>query len=123
MGRFHGKVSIITGAARGIGRATATLFAREGSSVVIADLLDEGRDVADAINQAIGHEVAIFVKTDISREDKVKRTVDATLERFGKIDVLVNNAGVGHFKDILEISVDEWDRTINIKLEGRFPML
>ena len=120
MGRLRGKVSIVTGAARGIGRATATLFAREGSSVVIADLLDEGRDVADAINQAIGREVAIFVKTDISCEDEVKRMVNVTLDRFGKIDVLVNNAGIGHFKDMLETSVDEWDRVININLKGAF---
>jgi NAD(P)-dependent dehydrogenase (short-subunit alcohol dehydrogenase family) len=120
MGRLRGKVSIVTGAARGIGRATATLFARGGSSVVIADLLDEGREVADAINRTIGHEAVIFVKTDISREDDVRKMVDAALERFGKIDVLVNNAGIGHFKDIIETSADEWNRVININLRGAF---
>ncbi len=120
MGRLRGKVSIVTGAARGIGRATATIFAKEGSNIIIADILDEGHEVADAVNQAIGREVAIFVKTDISREEDVKRMIDITLERFGRIDVLVNNAGIGHFKDILETSVDEWDRVININLKGAF---
>lgn len=120
MGRLHGKVSIVTGAARGIGRATATLFAKEGSSIVIVDVLEEGREVADDINSMSGNEVAIFVKADVSREEDVKNMVEVALERFGKINVLVNNAGVGHFKDIMETSVAEWDRIININLRGAF---
>ncbi len=120
MGRLHGKVSIVTGAARGIGKATAILFAKEGGNVVLADVLEEGRDVADSVNRMIGRDAAIFVKTDVSRDEDVKNLVEVTLERFGKIDVLVNNAGVGHFKDIMETSVDEWDRVININLKGAF---
>lgn len=120
MGRLHGKVSIVTGAARGIGKATAILFAKEGGNVVLADVLEEGRDVADSVNRMIGRDAAIFVKTDVSRDEDVKNLVEVTLERFGKIDVLVNNAGVGHFKDIMETSVDEWDRVINVNLKGAF---
>ncbi|MEM4718729.1 MAG: SDR family oxidoreductase [Nitrososphaerota archaeon] len=120
MGRLQGKISIVTGAARGIGRATAMLFAREGGGVVIADVLEEGREVADEINRMMGSEVAVYVKTDVSREEDVKNMVEEALKRFGKIDVLVNNAGIGHFKDITETSSAEWDRVISVNLKGAF---
>lgn len=120
MDRLYGKVSIVTGAARGIGKATATLFARERSKVVIVDVLEEGREVARNINEIIGDEVAIFVKADVSREEDVKNVVENTLKKFGKINVLVNNAGIGHFKDIMEASVAEWDMIINVNLRGAF---
>src|ERR1700735_1039294 len=87
--RLAGKVAIISGAASGMGAATARMFAREGANVVIADVLDyEGQQVASGIGEA-----ARFEKLDVTREDDWAAVVGATVGAFGKLDVLVNNAG------------------------------
>jgi NAD(P)-dependent dehydrogenase (short-subunit alcohol dehydrogenase family) len=121
MGRLDGKVTIITGAAAGIGKASAGLFAREGATVVMADVKTElGEAAAAAIRDAGGE--AEFVTTDVSREDDVRALIDGTVERHGRIDVLYNNAGGATPKDgkVTEMPLDEFWRTISVDLFGPF---
>ena len=116
MGQFDGKVVIVTGGAMGIGAAHARGFAAAGAKVVIADL-DQGR--AEAIAAEVG---GLAVKTDISDEQATKAMAKAAVDRYGRIDVLVNNAAL--FSTILpkkpwtEIPVDEWDRLIAVNVRG-----
>ena len=99
-GKFHGKVSIVTGSGQGIGREIALALAREGASVVIADWNEgEAERVTSEIVATGG--IAIPVKVDISEPDQVDAMVSQTLEAFGRIDILVNNAGIGHVKPFL----------------------
>ena len=114
MARFDGKVAIVTGAANGIGLATAKLFAAQGARVVIADL--DG-DKAKAAAQGIG---GLGIACDVSKEDQVKACVDATLEAYGRWDVVVNNAGLMVFKALEEHTLDDWMRVINVDLLGAF---
>jgi len=119
-GRLAGMVTLVTGASRGIGRAIALRFAEEGARVVVnytanADLAAE---VASDIESAGGE--AMAVRADVSDNADVKRLVDETMARFGRIDVLVNNAGVMFTKPMLEVSEDEWDRTIDVNLKGAY---
>jgi len=119
--KLEGKVSIITGAARGIGRATALLFAKEGSNVVIADILEEaGKELEDKINREYEGVKALFIKTDVSNENDVKNMVERTVQEFGGIDILVNNAGILPLGTIEETSVETWDRTMNVNLKSMF---
>lgn len=106
---------LITGAAKGIGGATATLFADKGHNVVVADRdEDAGRSMADSIG-------GIFVPIDVTREDSVAAVVEATVAAFGRIDVMVNNAGVvGAVGSITDTSDADWQRTIAILLDGVF---
>jgi 3alpha(or 20beta)-hydroxysteroid dehydrogenase len=115
-GRLAGKVAIITGAARGIGGATAKLFAAEGAKIVIADLLeDEGRALAKAIGDA-----AFYCRTDVTDEDDWQNLADAAREKFGAVDVLVNNAGIGLFKTLFDTTKAEFERVLAINLTGVF---
>jgi len=116
--RLQGKVAIITGAARGIGRETALLFAAEGAKVVICDLLDEGEEVAEEIRSRGGE--AIFYKLDVTDRDAVKRMVDAVVERYGRIDILVNNAGITRDAQFLKMTEEDWDKVIAVNLKGVF---
>jgi NAD(P)-dependent dehydrogenase (short-subunit alcohol dehydrogenase family) len=94
MGQLDGKVAIITGAASGMGAATARLFAREGASVLVADINEDGgAAVVAEIEQAGG--VASFLRTDVTREEDIVAMIDAAVERYGRLDVLYNNAGGG----------------------------
>lgn len=118
MTRMEGKVAIVTGASSGIGLHTARLFAEKGASVVLADV-DEtaGREAAKAIDDAGGN--ALFVKTDVSQSAQVKELVDRTIERFGRLDYAVNNAGVsGESVPTADITEEDWDRVIGINLTG-----
>ena len=91
--RLEGKVAIVSGAASGMGAATARRFAKEGAKVVIADMLeDEGRQVAADITRANG--TAEFIRLDVTNEDDWKAVVEATVQKYGKLDILVNNAGI-----------------------------
>ena len=118
--RLQGKVAIITGAARGIGRETALLFAAEGAKVVICDLLDEGEEVAEEIRSRGGE--AIFYKLDVTDREAVKRMVDAVVERYGRIDILVNNAGITRDAQFLKMTEEDWDKVIAVNLKGVFNM-
>ncbi|MPY69303.1 MAG: SDR family oxidoreductase [Alphaproteobacteria bacterium] len=117
--KLRDKVAIITGAGRNIGEETARLFSAEGAKVAVADF-DEGRGkaVAGAISQGGGE--AVFVQVDVADEDSVKAMVAATVSAFGRIDVLVNNVAISDNKDIREITLAEWNRTIAVTLTSQF---
>ena len=120
MGRVEGKVALVTGAALGIGRATALLLAREGAKVAVTDVLDdEGRLVADEITAAGG--VAHSWHLDTADEHSVSEALAAVVDLYGRLDVLVNNAGIsGVSKPTHEITLEEWNRVISINLTGVF---
>lgn len=118
--RLKDKVTIITGAAQGIGAAFAAGFAREGARVVIADILD-GKEVAEAIEKSGGE--ATFVETDVTRQKECDVLAKTAYDRFGSIDILVNNAAV--FEDLVtgsftEISDEEWRRVMDTNAGGPF---
>ena len=119
MDRVKDKVALVTGGASGIGKECALLLAKEGAKVVITDINeDEGGKVVDEI-KANGSD-AIFLKHDVSKEEDWKRVIEQTLQKFGKLDVLVNNAGVLLPKDIENTSLDEWRWSMSISLDGVF---
>ncbi len=119
MGKLEGKSAIITGAASGIGRATALLFAREGARLALADVDPAGQGVADEITQGGG--TAIFVKTDVSKPEDVQALVRATVEAYGRLDIIFNNAGIeGEQRFTADCSVENWDRVLAVNLKGVF---
>jgi NAD(P)-dependent dehydrogenase (short-subunit alcohol dehydrogenase family) len=114
---FTGKVVLVTGGTSGIGRETALQFARAGARVVVAGRRQpEGEAVVRDIEAAGGE--ALFVQADVSREQDVKRLVDRTVERFGRLDVAFNNAGVEQSGSLAEATVDEYRRTFDINVLG-----
>jgi NAD(P)-dependent dehydrogenase (short-subunit alcohol dehydrogenase family) len=115
--RLKDKVSIITGAGRGIGEATAMSYAAQGSIVVVAEKDPvTGRGVADAIKLKGGR--ALFVETDVTDVASVASMADATLSTFGRIDILVANAGINVFHEPLETTDEEWRRCFSVDLDG-----
>ena len=119
--KLDDKVALITGGNSGIGSATAALFAEEGAAVVITGRnLERGEEVAQAINDAGGK--AMFIRADVRVAEDCRQAVEQTLERFGRIDVLFNNAGVLHPKTVPECTEQEWDETIDSSLKGAFLM-
>ncbi len=118
-GRLSGKVEIITGASSGMGRAAAILFAKEGAKVVGADINEvDGNKTVEEIRSSGGE--AIFVKCDISRPEDAENLAREAVRAFGRIDGLYNNAGINPIGDVLETSIEVWDRTLNINLKGMF---
>jgi NAD(P)-dependent dehydrogenase (short-subunit alcohol dehydrogenase family) len=114
--RLQGKVAIVTGGSVGIGQATSVLFAEEGAKVVVANPnADAGEECAAGI-RALGGE-AIFVQTDISQEDHARRVCDEAVEKFGRLDILVNNGAVFILKG-LEASVADWQRMLSVNIMG-----
>jgi NAD(P)-dependent dehydrogenase (short-subunit alcohol dehydrogenase family) len=121
MNRFSGKVVIITGAARGVGRATSILFAREGANVVAVDILGkEGVELEQYINSEIRRDSALFIQADVSESDEVRSMVDRVIEKYGYVDVLVNNAATQALGTILDTDVDVWDRVMKVNLRSAF---
>ena len=119
--RLEGKVALITGGTSGIGSATAVRFSGEGAAVAITGRnAGRGEQLVETI-AANGGE-ALFIRSDVRIADECRRAVEQTLERFGKIDVLFNNAGVFHPKSVPECTEQEWDETIDSSLKGAFLM-
>ncbi len=119
--RLAGKVALITGGTSGIGKATAIRFAAEGAQVAITGRnAEHGEQVVQDI-LANGGE-SVFIRSDVRRSEDCRNAVNQTLERFGKIDVLFNNAGVFHPKSIPDCTEEEWDETIDSSLKGAFLM-
>ncbi|MBU5349094.1 SDR family NAD(P)-dependent oxidoreductase [Paenibacillus lautus] len=116
--KFESKVVIVTGGASGIGEAAVRLFVEEGAKVVIADYSDRGQAVSDELRGA-GFET-LFVKTDVTQEQEVANMVKQTVEHFGRVDVLFANAGIAHDAPADQLSMDNWQRTIDINLTGVF---
>ncbi|MBT9165579.1 MAG: 3-oxoacyl-(acyl-carrier-protein) reductase FabG [Chloroflexi bacterium] len=112
------KVVLITGGARGIGKETALLFAQKGAKVVICDAIDEGHELAEEIKRS--GDQAVFVKVDVTKQEQVKRMVDTVVDKFGQIDVLVNNAGVLRDAQLLKLSEEDFDLVLDVNLKGVF---
>ena len=117
--RLVEKVAIVTGAASGIGRASAVLFAREGAKVVIVDIDAEGTAETRRLIESQGGR-AESVVADVSKEEEVERIADGATTAFGRIDILFNNAAVSSFKPVLETDEAEIDRVMNVNLKGTF---
>jgi NAD(P)-dependent dehydrogenase (short-subunit alcohol dehydrogenase family) len=117
--RLDGKVAIVTGSAEGIGQATAKLFAREGARVVVADINEtKGKQVAAEIRQD-GRE-AIFFSLDVTSEDNWQSLMEATVKIYGKLNILVNNAGISKISDIENTSLEDWNTTMAVNATGVF---
>jgi len=119
MFELNGKVALLTGARRGMGAANARALAIQGAKVVVTDI-DEGecQPVVQEITDA-GGEAACF-KMDVSNASEVNDVIDAIIEKYGRLDILINNAGIYEPKPFLEMTEEEWDRTIDINLKGQF---
>ena len=118
-GRLLNKVAIVTGGAMGLGQSMAMLFAREGARVTVADINEkEGQETVDQIKTAGGE--ALFISTDVSQASAVEEMVNATVEAFGRLDILVNNVGLQINKNVVDTSEEEWDYVLSTNLKSMF---
>lgn len=116
MAKLQDKVVIITGGISGIGKASAELFKQEGAKLVLVDLDEtKGQEVASEIGGD-----TIFVQADVSSQEDAKKVFDTTIEKFGRLDVLFNNAGIGATKPTHEVSYEEYRKTVNVDLDAVF---
>lgn len=116
--RLKDKVALITGGANGIGLATATRFVREGARVILWDVSEEGKTVVDEFTQQ-GH-AAIFKKVSVTDQEAVQAAVEEAHRHFGRIDILINNAGITRDRTLLKMSRQEWDDVLSVNLTGVF---
>lgn len=119
---FTGKVALVTGAGRGIGKGVALRLARHGADIIINDLLAETAERTAQEVQALGRQ-AYAVAGDVSSSRSVDEIVEKGLQRFGHIDILVNNAGISLYRPILECSEEDWDRHIDVMAKGTFLLM
>ncbi len=117
MGRLDGKVALVTGAGSGIGKRIAEVFVEEGARVLVADV--DGDSVGAMIG-ALGHNVSDGAQVDVRDEEAVSRMVEQAARRFGRLDIAVNNAGVGGFSPIQAYPLADWERVVGISLTGTF---
>jgi meso-butanediol dehydrogenase / (S,S)-butanediol dehydrogenase / diacetyl reductase len=117
--KLAGKVALVTGAGSGIGQAIALLFAAEGARVGVADFSEAGGNATVSQIRAAGGE-AEFFRVDVSRSAEVKAVVDGALRRWGQLDILCNNAGIGVAATVVETAEEDWDRTLAVDLKGVF---
>ncbi len=116
---LNNKVAVVTGAAKGMGRTHALLLSESGAKVVVSDILiNDCEKVVEEIKNKNGQ--AIAVKCDISQKTEVDEMIKTTIKEFNRIDILVNNAGIVDFKDFMEITEEDWNKTIDINLKGYF---
>lgn len=122
MGRLQDKVAIITGGASGIGREFALAFAKEGAKIVIADINFSSEEAKDTVDQ-IKNRDGLMIEADVSDENSTQKMAKETIDKYGRIDILINNAamykGITR-KGIMEIPVDEWDKLMRVNLKGIF---
>lgn len=118
MNRLEGQVAIITGGAKGIGKGVCDVFCQHGATVVLWDMIDEGQATADVI-AADGRNIS-FRKVDITNREDVKKAAEEAFEQYGKIDILINNAGIIRDRSIMKMEDDEWDSVINVNLTGTY---
>ncbi len=120
MGLLENKVAIVTGGATGIGRSTAEVFAREGAKVVVSDVNETaGKETVELVKKAGGD--AIFVRADVSKPEDMQALVDKTVEAYGRLDIAVNNAGIGGEQNLTaDYSIEGWRKVIDINLSGVF---
>jgi 3-oxoacyl-[acyl-carrier protein] reductase len=116
---LKGKVALVTGAAQGIGKAITLMLARHGADVIVADVNLEKAEETGREVQALGQQ-AMAVKLDVTRLQDVETTVETTLQKFGKIDILINNAGIARDKLILRMTEEDWDAVLGVNLKGTF---
>ena len=117
--RFTDKVCIITGAGSGIGRATALQMAQEGGKISVVDFNETGgKETVDLITKAGGE--AVFIHTDVGLPDQVEASVNTTVQQWGKIDVMVNDAAIMTFDRITDLTIEKWDRLMNVNLRAVF---
>jgi NADP-dependent 3-hydroxy acid dehydrogenase YdfG len=115
--KIEGKVVVITGASSGLGEAAARLLSAQGASVVLgARRADRLKSLADELTGKGGK--ALAVTTDVTRRDQVKKLVDAAVKKFGRIDVMINNAGIMPRAPLERLTIDDWDRTIDVNIKG-----
>lgn len=116
---FTGKVAVVTGAGKGIGRTVAQAYAEHGAKVVIAERNEHDGKEAERLIRTEGGE-AFFQLADVSRPEQIEALMNKTVERYGRIDILINNAGVSRWKSPYELAVEEWDEIINTNLRSVF---